>query len=730
MSNSALLRGLQPQPLAGYLGALGVLRIAAAHAGEAVRGAFSDHGFVVHGRSRTELIKVLLDGWQPSPVLSPWNNASGFYDSSKGRQAKAAMDEIMASGVARLAPLIDAIQQVRSLVETAGYAEAPADDDKARFIGQLRNVLSDEALHWLDAVAVVEAADARMMPMLGSGGNEGVLDYSGLFLRSLVEVLLGDRARSERLLCSALDGTASHDLIEGPGGQFDPGVAGGFNTGPGFETKDLPKNPWAFLLLIEGSLVWASALATRQQGLDGAYRFAVSPFTVRHRAAGHGSAGRADNDPQRVRAEVWVPIWRKPATINEIARFVGEGRAEVSSSGGTRLERASNSLDFVDAVASLGVDRGVSSFVRYALIKRRGDSYIALPAGRVDVRYRREVDLVRQLDGQMDLLDGFFARFPSEEGAPAQLLGLRRAVDEARFAVSAHGGAGTMLALVRAVGALEMNLARRDPAKDPKLHRPLGGLSTDWIAACGDAPEVHIAAAFASLARTGGAGQIRAYLAQVDPARAWQFAQALRPRVWAGMSLSDRLAAVLHRRLLDVTRGPGDAVMARNPTWGTRPVSLQHVAVFLTPGVTDDPMLEELLFGFTWIRWDETVARQQAVASAPPLPRTYSLLKLLFLPSGIRVGTENIAVTPDPAIVPLLRAGRIAEAVDIARRQLLAKGFRARRLDAEAPVDASQGRRLAAALLLPVHPVSRLRREALIEDETIESTTEEPADVS
>lgn len=722
------LRGLQPQPLAAYLGALGVLRICARQYDSTVTGAFDAEGFFLRGMDQCDVVELLLERWSPSPVLTPWNNASGFYDSSKGRLAGSAMTALLESGQPRFERLVAAIARVRELVTAAGYEDAPKEDEKAAFIAALRGTLSDDAVAWLDAVAVVGADDARMMPLLGSGGNEGVLDYSGLFLRSLVEILLGDHATSESLLRAALFGAPTSHLLERPGGQFDPGTAGGFNTGPGFESKGLPNNPWSFVLLVEGALVWASGLASRQQGFDSDYRFAVSPFTVRHRAAGYGSAGHNDDHPQRVRAETWVPVWRRPTTLSEIVRFIGEGRVEVSTRG-RRLVRASDSLDFADAVSSLGVDRGVDSFVRYAFIKRRGESYIALPAGALDVRHRREVDLLRQLDPELEIVDRFFARFPSEQGPPAQLVSLRRAIDDARFEVAARGGADTMTRLVRALGALEMTLSRRDPGKDPRLPRPLGGLGLEWIDACGDAVEVRIAASLASIAATGGAGAIRTYLAPLDPANPGRYAPAPRSVGFSGVDFAERLANVLHRRVVDARARGGDGRgVERNPTWGSRAVSLEDVASFLEPELVDDDAIEDLLFGFTWVKpgWS---ALPRPLRDGPPLPRQYALLKLLLLPQAIRRGADQVNLTADVALLSLLRAGRVREAVERAGGQLRAKGLRPRRvIERETPVTAAHGRRLAAALLIPTREADELVRLALL-PETGSEEREETIDV-
>ncbi len=712
----ALLSGLQPQPLGSYFAALGVLRICAIQHDARVRGAFTHNGFVLDGIDADELTTMLLDRYVPTPVLSPWNNASGFYDSDKGEKAANAMKELALANNARFIPLLRATEQARALIRGRGYDDAPKDDAKAAFIALLRSSLPDDAIGWIDAVAVVDDEDFRAMPVLGSGGNEGVFEYSGAFMTSLVDTLLGDRDRSRELLGAAIFNTPTSKLVERPAGQFNPGSAGGFNTGPGFESKSLPNNPWAFILLIEGTIVWASAIASRQRGIETRFRFAVSPFTVRHRAAGYGSASKAENDSQRVRAEVWVPVWQRPAPLSEVSRFIAEGRVDLRGPNHSR-KHAIDSVDFVDAVASLGVDRGVQSFVRYAFMKRRGDSFLALPAGVLPVQQRREIDLVRQLDGQLAQLDTFLRQFKGE-GPPAQIVSWRRAIDDARFDVAQRGGHDAMRLLVRAIGALEMVLARRDPGKSPSLSRPLGGLAAAWVDACGDSVEVRLAAALASIAATGGAGPMRAYLAPLDPREPRRYAPAARALAWEGVDLADRLANVLRRRFLDARMRSGErATKTKNPTWGACAVSLTDVANFLD-GSLDERALEELMFGFSWVTWvrEQRFAVPSLADGVLPLRRVYCLLRLLFQPSHIVHRGEELRLIPDPAIVSLLRAGRVTDAVAIAHRQLRTKGLRPRRVIDRDVDDGVFGRRLAAALLIPTWEGRALIAGALVPD--------------
>jgi CRISPR-associated protein Csx17 len=178
--------------------------------------------------------------------------------------------------------------------------------------------------------------------------------------------------------------------------------------------------------------------------------------------------------------------------------------------------------------------------------------------------------------------------------------------------------------------------------------------------------------------------------------------------------LADRLANVLRRRFLDAQmrsgEGPNDT---RNPTWVERRVSLADVATFID-GNLDERALEELMFGFTWVNAQRRDT--PAVAIGAPLPRAYSLLRLLFQPGPIVHRGEKLHLLPDPAILSLLRAGRIADAVAIASRQLSAKGLRPRHVIDRGADGAGLGRRIAAALLIPTLETRALTANALLPD--------------
>ncbi len=614
--------------------------------------------------------------------------------------------QVAAAGVRGL---IRAASKVRTILKKE-HRQA----GKEELVRACRGRLGERTVEWLDAAVAIGTGDELAYPpLLGIGGGEGRLDYTNAFMSRVADVLLGGEAsaHAESLLRSALFGEATGGLVVSSVGQYDPGRAGGYNQGPGIEHKDFPTNPWEFIFALEGTIAWASGVAVRQGVAQ--RRTLVSPFTVRGaRAVGYGSAAQVDQ--QDARAEVWTPLWSRPVTYRELRAFLAEGRAEV---GG---RRARNAIEFAEAAASLGVDRGVSEFVRYSLLKRRGDSYIALPAGRFPVCAREESDLIRQLDPILARLDSFLGRF-RPAGPPARLAAARRGIDEAIYAALLRGGAAQIKEVVAAIGRLERLLAERDPTKEPRLRAPLSGLKPAWLVGADDGTvEVRIVAALASIGATGQVGPLRANLAPVDPKRPWAWAGSGDQTAWAGRSLAARMTSVLRRRMVDAER----LLCEANPLRGDLSLRPEDIAAFINEGV-DEGLIEDLLFGFTWVRWDDRPAVLEARAelkarwSIPVEPReirrSYALLKLLFLPGPVKTtGGEEVRVRPEPAVASMLCAGRVGEACRIAQRRLYATGLapvRARFMDSE------DGLRLAAALLLPVRSVRRISKLVLRTEE-------------
>jgi CRISPR-associated protein Csx17 len=171
------------------------------------------------------------------------------------------------------------------------------------------------------------------------------------------------------------------------------------------------------------------------------------------------------------------------------------------------------------------------------------------------------------------------------------------------------------------------------------------------------------------------------------------------------------MASVVARRVTDTERlsvasSPFEAGLALWP---------DDIAAFLD-GDIDDALLVDLIFGFLWVDWRrsgsrdalaELRSRWSVALSDRPASRSWALLKLLFTSSALRSPAgESLKVRPESSIVPLLCAGRVGEACQIAQRRLLVSGLNPLRVHFS---DSSDGTRIAAALLFPVRIAPLMR---------------------
>ncbi len=570
---------------------------------------------------------------------------------------------------------------------------------KEALLSLCRTRLPDDCLPWLDAAYAISVDNSAVFnPLLGTGGNEGHLEFSNSYMQTLSRLFLTlQHEEINTLLESALMMTPALGMEQARIGQFDPGRAGGYNQNAGIEADGFKINPWDYILTLEGALFLAGAAAKRnQQASQGVFSL---PFTVRFSPVGYSS----DTPTENGRSETWLPIWRNPATYVELRYLFSEGRSSVGR------KPARSGQDFAKAVATLGVDRGVSGFVRYAYLMRRGKSYVALPAGRFQVRNDPRVPKLQELEPLLRSLDICFRNL--EADPPVAYVQERRAIEEARFDCARLATPHTFLTLVRALGRMERQIALRDEKKRPQ--RPLSGLSPDWLRLCDvGVPEVRLAAALASIGVTEKVGSLRANMTPVDPIKPWQWGKDGVQTSWKGSSLPERLGNALVRRLMDAERLGTPKI----PLKGKLLLTPQDVMSFLATD-TDDVLLEELLWGFTLIDWRTTEAEPKnglaearmawrQPLQAVPLSRTWCLLKLLHHPKTIR----EKSFRREPRIAQLLQAGRVEEACEVARRRLRIADLAPFDVRLEEELDP---KRLLAALLFPLRSVEPLEKLVL-----------------
>ena len=672
-----VLRGCRTNPLISYLKALGVGRIVGL-ADPGLRMSWTRDGFAVL-RTRLDeelLVGHLMDDYQPAPITSPWNGGSGYYPGDNTD----AIAAVRASTSPRLGDLRETIALGDAMVRGIGGQAAPAAGPaKNGFIEGLRAQCGDAALRWLDAAWALTEDGASANPLLGTGGNDGRFEFSRNYLDRLTQCLphlFGDeqasRESSASLLQLALFAVGTGALGSDSTGMFAPGLNGLPNSSSTSGTRPL-SNPWDFVLMLEGTLLFASGVARRL----GTGR-ATFPFTMADIAA--AGTAVADGENQKSRGEIWLPVWSAPASMASVQRLFAEGRSQ----DGARQSRSGR--EAARAATGLGVERGVDSFARIVFAERNGLSYAAVPVDQVRVGRIPLSDLLREADGWLTRVRRI--------DAPAVRAAVNR-VDRAGY-VAATDPDGSLTQWLVALAHTEMTLSLRPTARDQsaKTHvPPLSGLPAGLSRALPNASIVRLARALAS-GQSGGL--LRTLVEPVESS----------PRGirWNNNGGSARRGALLQPsetliRLADLqtrfTEGPGEGA------------ALDDVLTMLQGGV-DSQSLIELAFALTLCRTTAPDAGSKRRVSG--IDRLYAVCRLATVPIAIDDGQRP----PATDVIPALRRGDVAGAVRAATRQLRAAGRNPLTSLSQLPVDRPHGLRVAAALAVPLHPADLVRLERIV----------------
>lgn len=708
--NEIEMKGCTPEPLMNYLKAIGVLRILAEQKDSDVRGWWKANHFTLSTElNEEELLQFFLLEYRPTPIVSPWNGGSGFFKEDN----QEALEKIKNSKNPRLSIYSRVIQQVQQILREENLKTKPEGEEKAKLIHRCRCELPDEVVRWIDSAIVIQEEKPRFAPILGTGGNDGRLEFSNNFMGRIIAAGLHQQrleAPSESWLKNSLFGRPVI-LNKAAVGQFSPGRAGGPNMTQGVEA-DFLDNPWDFILMMEGTLFLAGAASKKFGRVNSAQ--SAFPFTVSLAAVGYGSA----SDKDETRGEIWLPIWQRKASLEEIRKMFSEARIEVSG------RPAENGVDFARAVASLGIDRGVSEFYRFGFLKRNGKSYLANLMGKFVVSAKNEVDLLREIDGWLES----FRWAAGKKQAPAAFNRALWSIEKTIMDFCKYGGRRYFQEILIALGEAERIVARsikflKNQEKDGKIKiKPIFKLSTGWIeAADDDSKEFLIARALTSIFDPEKKlGALRQNIEPVDTDGKWR--EENQEIVWNAADLSMNLIHVIRRRIIDA-ECKGAQV---SPLTAKFSVSLEEISSFLWEE-TDDHRLEKLIWGLTLV--DSKCGSKPAnnTDRLIPVPRAYTLFKLLFWPypiefemtsqGGYRLKViEDVESRPskkkmiEHSVLSLLESGRTSEAAALAAKRLRSIGFPPSlwplqgnpRDDVWRESSYKNGSRLAAALLIPL----------------------------
>jgi len=710
------LAGCTPEPLMSYLKALGILRLVSEQADPEATACWRNDCFWLCSKLDAEqLTSFLLSDYCPTPIIGPWAGGSGFF----GNDNRNAVEAILKSSVDRFAPYRDGIERTLGILKEQEVLEKPTTEVKERLLRVYRRKMPDQFVEWMDAAMVLQSEGQAFAPFLGTGGNDGRLDFTQNFMQRLVELKLHEAkpaAKTMTLLKNALFALPASGLGKAAVGQFAPGRAGGPNATQGMEGNPTD-NPWDFVLMLEGALMLAGSV-TRRIGVHSTDK-AAFPFTVRARPVGEASP--SEDELASSRGELWLPVWDCFASRSELQALFSEGRADVSG------RPAREALDFARAVAGLGVDRGLRSFTRFGFLKRSGKAYLATAMDRFQVpkQPREATGLLQRLDGWLDA----YRRACSARETPSRLRRPLQQIESSIFDYCRYGRREDLQAVLIALGRAERELAVTNGQRGGKeICRPLGGLSPQWLTATHDGTaEFDIALALAGM--YDAENKVPSIRSNIEPVAfekgRWQWQESGPHVVWNSADLATNMAAVLARRMTD----GASAGCEELPLHFHRTASLDTISAFIA-GDLKHRRIDDLLWGLMLIdhrqQYPDDLPRAR-LDDALPLHREYALMKLLFLTRPLirlwdqehqrwswrlaRRNEEGMEVRTEPRILPLLRAGRVAEACRIAHQRLRSSGLtplpgatsggvsRERDWEHNPSVDAQ---RLAAALLLPV----------------------------
>ena len=700
MKFAHVLRGCRPDSFLSYFKALGVFRVLAKNLDSTARFAFREDAAIVHTeRSRQEIEEFFLVEFSPTPILNPWNKGSGLLKGAKSPGAEATVASILATQTSRFAAYREAITVATAAIETANLRGPMNDADKKKLIVALYRARCPEAaLEWLDSAIILGASQTSFPPLMGSGGNDGRLDFGVNFAENAL-IVTGEAVKKgivvADLLRDAFDGTGYAMLLRGSGlGQFAPATAAMFNSGNSTSSSPL-SNPWDYVLTFEGAVAFSGALVKRAS----AYERPSFPFMFTSVAAGFGSASSSED----THGEVWLPIWRGTASWSAIAALLRRGRLEVDVSDSCRTSRrvARSSFDAVYGALTLGVASGIERLERVVLLKRNGLAFTGTSAGAIVVRDRVDPAFSSLSRETLQWISHTRNKQIGSQAAVAI-----RSYEDAVYAYAAtrFEGVDRRVALQEMIVALG-SVDRAVALAPPKEHRPLPFLDESLLDIDGPlddgSAEHRIARALASYGGHRGANlssQLRFDLVGVRLGSRNELEYGhVRETLWRPDTLS-MLASICARRARDVAGAKDDSDAACMLSSESFVNESDFEELFA--GEVDIDRVGRLLLGYALITpkafrilrggysraslVDGTAKRADFKISE--IPCAFALLKLAFdrtpHPNFERTADGQRRQEPlDAELVSLLLTGLPDRAINLAARRLRASGF--------APRDAS-----------------------------------------
>jgi CRISPR-associated protein Csx17 len=462
-------------------------------------------------------------------------------------------------------------------------------------------------------------------------------------------------------------------------------------------------SPWAMVLACEG-LVFLAGGASRRLGARSARAVGAFPFITQPTAAS------AENEADRLRGEIWTPLWSRPMSLAEASMLFSRGRAELRGRG------ALTPAAFATAIRGRGVDAGVSEFRRYTLGRTTSANTFE---PRLEARFSLEIGTDARL-ATCSTLDRVTALI-EQRGFPRdgkRFVGLRGPIESALLDVAANPdrpevGIALLDVVVSALDRIDRNRSFRE---SNVRWEPL---PLEWLLALFADEQIGVEArlALSLVSAFPVARPFAAYRFGVEWKYGPTYANYTHKQhpparwVWGPGALSRVLAIVLSRRLLD------QAVDVDEPHQRGRapiPATTSHVWQWLA-GALDEVLLSTWLSRLALFDWrripQEIRALVPRLDSAPRVDGELALLGLLqplidqrplvildLSPNDLfSRGTGARTTEAARSIVTLIRGGSLDVALRLASSRYAMAGARIARFDVSFATRHPD--RLAAALL-------------------------------
>lgn len=688
------LPGLSPDRLGNYLASLGLLRVLS-RKWPSTRIAWRDEVLQVVGGPHTlnELLDELVRVAAAQPTeQKEWTQYDKAWSEAQKKGTKAKSGEPLA--------LWQAHADEQYLKLFAAHAVPHGRVSFNPLLGSGGNAgRRDFAAGWKQAVDALAAAPKKPKVPRGRRNKVAVADAdadAGIVL---------DERRSE--LLALLQGQPVTWLLEklGAGSWFSEATKL-YNSGQS-PAREGQISPWAMALACEGLALLAGG-ASRRLGARsravGAFPFVTQPIAPQN-------SGEAD----RVRGEIWTPMWTRPMTLAETETLFLRGRAELRGRG------ALTPATFATAIRKRGVDAGVSEFRRFT-VGRTTSANTFEP--RFEARFVLDAESVTSAAGSISLER--VTALIEQRGFPRdgkRFTGLRGPIEAALLDVAAapHSSEAAIALLDAVVAALD-RIDRNRSFREGKVRwEPL---PVEWVPSlfADERPGTEARLALALVSGFPVALPFATYRFGVERmyrATYANYTHAERPParwVWGSGELARLLGAVLSRRLLDQEASSTNSA-GRRPSRAPMPAETSHMSRWLA-GDLDESLLQAWLSRLALFDWggvpQDVRSLIQSDGSHAAVDGELALVGLIqplvdqrrlvirSLSPDDLLADEIGARTTEAArsLVALVRSGNIDSAFRLAGSRYAMAGARLASMDV--PWRVRDPDRFIAALLFPI----------------------------